>query len=38
MRSPSLPVFLIASAALLAPLLLGLAYAVSAFAAALMFP
>ncbi len=38
MRSLSLSVFLLASAAMLAPLLIGLAYAVSVLASALMFP
>jgi len=37
MRSLSLSVFLLASAAMLAPLLLALAYAVSVLISALMF-
>ena len=38
MRSLSLSVFLLASAAMVAPLLIALAYAASVFTAALMFP
>ena len=38
MRSLSLSVFLLASAAMLAPLLLALAYATSVLISALMFP
>ncbi len=38
MRSLSLSVFLLASAAMLAPFLIALAYAVSVLVSALMFP
>ena len=38
MRSLSLSVFLLASAAMVAPLLIALAYAASVLTAALMFP
>ena len=38
MRSLSLSVFLLASAAMVAPLLIAMAYAVSVLASALMFP
>ncbi len=38
MRSLSLSAFLLASAAMLAPLLVGLAYTASVLASALMFP
>ena len=38
MRSLSLSVFLLASAAMIAPLLIALAYAASVLASALMFP
>ena len=38
MRSLSLSVFLLASAAMLAPFLIGLAYAASVLVSALMFP
>ncbi len=38
MRSLSLSVFLLASAAMLAPLLIALAYAASIVTSALMFP
>ena len=38
MRSLSLSVFLLASAAMVAPLLIAMAYTVSVLASALMFP
>jgi hypothetical protein len=38
MRSLSLSVFLLASAAMIAPLLIAMAYAVSIVTSALMFP